>query len=137
MIRNPRTFISFDFDHDAPLRDLFAGQARNSRTPFNIENWSSKFALPQRTWEQTIEDKISRCHIMIVLVSPHTYRAVGVAKEIAMAQRKNVPYFGIYVSGANSSTPLPAGLPRSRVITWTWDGIASMITRLSGEGKNA
>lgn len=136
MIINPRAFISFDFDNDEMQRMLFIGQSRNSRTPFNIQDWSSKEHLPQRTWEQTIEDKISRCHMVIVLVGPRTYTAIGVKKEIEMAQRKNVPYFGIYVGGAGATTPLPTGLSRNRVIGWSWDAIARAVNQMTSEGKN-
>lgn len=37
-----RTFISFDFDHDEDLRNLLVGQAKNSDTPFNIQDFSVK-----------------------------------------------------------------------------------------------
>ena len=115
---------------------LFVGQARNSRTPFAIQDWSSKAALPQRTWEETIEDKIGRCNVAIVLVGRYMASASGVAKEVAMAARKDVPTFGIYVDGAGSTSNLPAGLPRSRTIVWSWDGIAAMLERAMREGKN-
>ncbi len=46
---NPRAFISFDFDHNGNEKNLFVGQARNSKTPFSIEDWSSKSSLPQST----------------------------------------------------------------------------------------
>lgn len=132
----PRTFISFDFDNNATEKMLFAGQASNSRTPFEIADWSSKSALPQRTWESTISEKISRCHIMIVLVGKNMSSATGVNKEIQMAQEHNVPYFGVYVDGANQFSNLPMGLARNRVIPWTWPGIASAIDQVSKEGKN-
>jgi hypothetical protein len=132
----PRTFISFDFDNNATEKMLFAGQATNSRTPFEIADWSSKSALPQRTWESIINDKISRCHIMIVLVGRNMSTATGVTKEIQMAQAHNVPYFGVYVDGANQFSNLPLGLARNRVIDWTWPGIAAAIDQVSKEGKN-
>ena len=133
---DPRAFISFDFDHDEDQRILFVGQAKNSRTPFSIQDWSSKAALPQKTWEETIEDKIGRCNLAIVLVGRYMASAGGVAKEIAMALRKDVPIFGVYVDGAGSSSNLPTGLPRSRVIGWTWTSIADMIDQAMKEGKN-
>jgi len=37
---DPRAFISFDFDHNNNEKTLFAGQAKNSKTPFAIEDWS-------------------------------------------------------------------------------------------------
>lgn len=132
----PRTFISFDFDNNANGKILFAGQASNSRTPFDIADWSSKTALPQRSWGSIISDKISRCHIMIVLVGRNMSTAIGVNKEIQMAQEHNVPYFGVYIDGANEYSNLPAGLARNRVINWTWPGVASAIDQVSKEGKN-
>ena len=133
---DPRAFISFDFDHDEKQRILLAGQAKNSRTPFAVQDWSSKYSLPKRTWEETIEDKIGRCNLVMVLVGRYMASAGGVSKEIAMAARKSVPVFGVYVDGAGTSSNLPAGLPRSRVVAWSWPSIADMIDRTMIEGKN-
>ena len=133
----PRTFISFDCDHNENEKNLFAGQAKNSKTPFNIQDWSSKSALPQSQWEKIIEEKIGRCNLMIVLVGRHMLTASGVVKEIKMAQNHNVPYFGVYVDGANEYSTLPSELQSNRVISWDWDGIASAINQLMKEGKNS
>jgi hypothetical protein len=134
---DPRAFISFDFDHDEYQRTLFAGQAKNSKTPFAIENWSSKETLAQSQWQALINTKINNCHLMIVLVGRSMASATGVAKEIQMAKTNNVPFFGVYVDGATSATALPVGLPRNRTIPWTWPGVAAAIDQMMGEGKNA
>lgn len=133
---NPRAFISFDFDHDADSRTLFVGQAKNSSTPFTIEDWSSKEVLAQSKWEEIIADKIGRCHMVIVLVGKYMASATGVAKEIKMAQNKNIPFFGVYVNGGDIYSNLPTGLTRSKTIPWTWAGVASMIEQMKNEGKN-
>lgn len=134
---DPRAFISFDFDHDEDQKNLFAGQAKNSKTPFGIQDWSSKEALRQSKWEEIIREKIGKCNLMIVLVGLNTWWADGVGKEITMAKSQNVPYFGVYVGGANTSTILPSGLARNRTIGWGWDEIAAAITQMMKEGKNA
>ncbi|MGH7867897.1 MAG: TIR domain-containing protein [Candidatus Dormibacteraceae bacterium] len=135
---NPRAFVSFDFDHDEIWRRLFVGQAReDSPTPFVIADWSSKLDLPQDQWEKIIKDKINRCHLMIVLVGRSMSSATGVAKEIRFAKDGNVPFFGVYVDSAGATSTLPAGLTRSRVIPWTWPGVAAAIDQMMGEGKNA
>jgi hypothetical protein len=132
----PRAFISFDFDNNEAHRNLFAGQcSKDSPTPFSAQDWSSKEALPSSQWEVLIENKIGRCNFLVVLVSPTAYRATGVAKEIEIAQ--NVPYFGVYVAGANSATSLPPGLQRNRCIDWDWSGIAGAVSQVMREGKNA
>jgi len=133
---NPRAFISFDFDNNKTERDLFVGQTKNSRTPFNVEDWSSKNELPQKEWEDLINAKINKCNLCIVLVGTKTSSAVGVVKEIAFAKQNNIPVFGVYVKGATNSTSLPDGLSRSRTIEWDWEKVASMIDTCMKEGKN-
>lgn len=133
---DPRAFISFDFDNNSSEKLLFAGQAKNSRTPFNIEDWSSKESLPQKQWEELIESKINKCNMLIVLVGKKVHSATGVVKEIAFAKSQNVPVFGVYVGGADQTTALPEGLQRNRTIDWDWAKIASAIDQVMKEGKN-
>ena len=133
---NPRTFISFDFDNNLTAKNLFVGQVKNSRTPFTVQDWSSKEPLPQRTWEKQLKEKIGRCHLMVVLVGRSMSSATGVAKEIAFATQQLVPFFGVYVDGASTSSTLPTGLARNRTIAWDWDRIASAIDQMMTEGKN-
>ena len=135
---DPRAFVSFDFDHDDSQRDMFCGQGkRSSPTPFVVQDWSSKFALPNKTWEQTIREKISRCHMVIVLVGRHMATAAGAAKEIAMANELECSGVCANVDGAGTTTVLPGGLARGRVIGWKWANIAAAIDQMMGEAKNA
>ena len=133
---DPGVVISFDFDHNLNENNLFAGQAKHSKTPFNIEDWSSKTALPQSQWEKEIEAKINKCNMLIVLVGRSMSTASGVAKEIGFANKNNVPVFGVYVDSANAFSVLPTGLNRNRVIGWGWDAIANAVKQMMGEGKN-
>ncbi len=133
---DPRAFISFDFDNNNTQKILFAGQAKNSKTPFSIQDWSSKSHLPQNEWEELIEEKINKCNFVIVLVGQNMSTATGVAKEIRMAKDQNVPVFGVYVDGANEKSTLPNGLQRNRTIAWEWENIASAIDQMMTEGKN-
>lgn len=134
---DPRAFISFDFDHNETDKNLFVGQAKNSKTPFSIQDWSSKASLPQSEWEKIIREKINKCNMLIVLVGKTMASATGVAIEIQMAHDQNVPIFGVYVDGANSASNLPKGLARNRTITWSWDEIAKKIDQMMKEGKNS
>jgi hypothetical protein len=133
---DPRAFIGFDYDHNETQKNLFVGQSKNSKTPFSIEDWSSKSSLPQSQWEALIRAKINKCNMLIVLCGRSMTSATGVAKEIAMAKDQNVPIFGVYVDGANSSSNLPNGLARNRTIAWDWDDIANAVKQMMGEGKN-
>ena len=133
---DPRAFISFDFDHNETEKTLFVGQSKNSKTPFSIQDWSAKSSMPQSQWEALVKDKINKCNLLIVLVGNTMASATGVAKEIKMAKDQNVPVFGVYVDGADSSSNLPDGLQRNGTIKWKWDSIAAAVTQMMGEGKN-
>ncbi len=133
---NPRAFISFDFDNNSGQKLYFVGQSKNSKTPFNIEDWSSKAHLPQKEWEELIRGKINKCNLLIVLVGKSMSTATGVAKEISFAKEHNVPVFGVYVDGASTTSNLPAGLQRNRTINWNWEGIANAIDQCMTEDKN-
>lgn len=133
----PRAYVSFDFDHNESSRNLFCGQAKNdSPTPFTVEDWSSKERLTQRDWEQLTAAKIDRCNMLIVLVGRSMATATGVVKEIKMAADQNVPAFGVYVDSADSSSTLPGGLARNRVVKWTWPNVAAGVDQMMTEGKN-
>lgn len=134
---DPRAFLSFDFDHNEAEKILFAGQAaKDSPTPFTVQNWSSKEELAQDKWEELLKAKINNCHLLIVLVGRYMATATGVVKEIKMAQSQNVPFFGVYVGGADENSTLPSGLARNRAITWTWKGVAAAVDQMMTEGKN-
>ena len=92
--------------------------------------------MPQSKWEAIVEEKIKKCNMVIVLVGKYMASATGVKKEIKMAKNNNVPVFGVYVGGANTTSNLPDGLSRTRVVKWEWDKIAEMIDKMMGEGKN-
>lgn len=133
---NPRAFISFDFDNNSGQKLYFVGQSTNSRTPFTIQDWSSKKHLPQNEWEKLIREKINKCNMLIVLVGKKMSTATGVATEIAFAKDLNVPVFGVYVDGADTNSTLPAGLQRNRTVIWNWEKIANAIDQCMKEGKN-
>jgi len=133
---DPRAFISFDFDHNETEKTLFVGQSKNSNTPFSIQDWSAKSSMAQSEWEAIVKDKINKCNMVIVLSGKTMASASGVAKEIKMAKDQNVPVFGVYVGGANTTSNLPTGLQRNRTISWSWESIANAIDQMMTENKN-
>lgn len=129
-MQDPRAFISFDYDHNEEQKTMFVGQAKNSRTPFAIQDWSAKSSMPQSQWEAIVKNKIKMCNMVIVLVGKYMASATGVAKEIAMAEDLDIPVFGIYVDGAGRDSNLPKGLPQYRTINWEWNKIADAIDQI-------
>lgn len=74
--------------------------------------------------------------MLIVLIGKTMTSATGVSKEITMAKDQDVPVFGVYVNGANTTSNLPSGLQRNRTIAWDWGKIAAAIDQMMTEGKN-
>ena len=133
---DPRAFVSFDYEHNGDQKELFIGQSKNSKSPFTIQDWSAKSSMPQKEWEDIVDEKIKKCNMVIVLVGKSMSSATGVKKEISMASNNDVPIFGVYVDGAGAYSIIPNGLARSRVINWKWDQIADKIDEMMQEGKN-
>ncbi len=84
-------FISFDYDHDAVLKEFVVGQAMLPGSPFQIIDHSIKEASPD--WKEKARLRIRRAHQMIVLCGHHTDTATGVNVEIALAREERTPYF--------------------------------------------
>lgn len=119
-----RAFISFDFDNDEFLRNAIVGQAKNDDSPFEIADWSVKKPFPQMSWEQRVYEKICQCDVVIVMVGERTYLCEGVLKEIQMAIKAGIPFFGIY-GYADKNCTKPYGL--DKLYKWTWDNVKALI----------
>lgn len=133
---SPQVFLSFDLAHDEANRVEFVSQIGNCPTAFSAPLWSAKVQADAADSEKVIRGKIGSCDLLIVLVGLETATAANVEKEIGMAKQRNVPFFGIYVGGADQSAGVPAGLPANRTIPCDWRQIDSAINQLMREGKH-
>ncbi len=119
-----RVFISFDFDNDLNLKNLLAGQAKLSDSPFEISDWSLKEAAPQKDWEDKALAKIKRTDIVVVIAGTSTYRASGVKKEVNMARNNNIKTVQIKPQGTNPTRVVNAGV----LYDWTWDNLKTLLS---------
>ncbi len=118
----PRVFISFDFDHDEPLRNLLVGQGKHSDTPFSIADWSVKEPFTG-DWKAKVRARISRTEQVIVICGEHTHTATGVAAELQIARDERKPYF---LLGGYSNKPCKApvtAMPGDKIYQWTWENL--------------
>lgn len=119
-----RTFISFDYDNDARVKDLLVGQAKNSDTPFEIADWSIKTASP--TWKAEARRRVKAAGLVIVLCGQNTHTAVGVAEELRIAKEEGVPYFLLAGYKTGSTKPTTA-TTSDKLYTWTWDNLKALV----------
>ncbi len=118
-------FISFDYDHDANLKDLLVGQAKNDDSPFSISDWSIK--EESADWKEKARTRIKRADQVIVVCGKHMDTATGVNAEIKIARKEKTPYFLLagYSDGGNKKPS--AALDTDKMYKWTWDNLKKLI----------
>jgi len=131
-----RAFLSFDTVHNDPERLEFFEQIKDCPTVFSVPSSSTTDQSPGSDSTSHLRDRIYKCDVMIVLVGKDTATASNVKKEIDLARRSNVPFFGVYVGGAEAPAALPENLSANRVIPLDWSRIGSAMTQLMGEGRH-
>ena len=132
----PLAFLCFSVQDNETSRAQFVAELSACKTPLTVENWSREGQSPRVEWQKQVQDQIGRSDIVIVLVGKDAAKAANVSSEIALSKTRNVPFFGVYVDGADANSDLPAGLPRNRTIVWDWERVSTAITQLMREGKH-
>ena len=121
--QKPRVFVSFDFDNDKILKDFIVGQSKLSDSPFEISDWSMKETAPQANWESEARARISRSDMVIVMVGPKTYKALGVLKEVKIARVLEKPIYQIIGYRNGNYTPVTDA---GRLYSWNWDNLKKL-----------
>jgi hypothetical protein len=121
-----KVFVSFDYDHDEALKNLFLGQAKHDGTPFEITNVSVQQAL-LGDWKAKVRLKIKAADQVAVICGEHTHTATGVAAEIKIAQEEGKPYF--FLKGySNKNCYFPTAATASdKMYTWTWENVGLLL----------
>lgn len=119
-----RVFVSFDYDYDRSLKDLFIGQSRNEDSPFEVIDYSLKEEEPISKWEREAEEKIKRSDVVVVIVGKYTYRASGVKKEVKMANSNKIRIFQI--KGYKDEN-CPSVEDAGKYYNWTWDNLKILL----------
>lgn len=121
-----RAFISFDYDHDARLKDLLVGQARNSDSPFEITDMSIKETI-KSDWKAKALTRIRGCDVVVVLCGEHTNTAAGVAAELNIAKEEGIPYFLLQGYSEKACKKPTAASNSDKIYDWTWDNLKKLI----------
>ncbi|MGI6784175.1 MAG: TIR domain-containing protein [Aminivibrio sp.] len=121
-----RTFVSFDYDHDARIKELLVGQAKNDDSPFEIIDMSIKETI-KSDWKTKVRTRIKGCDVVIVLCGEHTNTAAGVSAELEIAQEEDVSYF--LLNGYSDKTCIKPKSAKSsdKIYKWTWSHLKALI----------
>ena len=121
-----RAFISFDFDHDEDLRNLLAGQAKNTDTPFEMRDRSVKEPMTG-DWKEKVRARIRNTDLTIVICGEYTHVASGVAVELSISRDERKPYFLLWGRADKSCMKPSTALAEDKIYKWTWDNLKALI----------
>tara|TARA_R110000796_G_scaffold252412_1_gene386668 strand:+ start:2766 stop:3143 length:378 start_codon:yes stop_codon:yes gene_type:complete len=122
-----RIFTSFAIE-DERMRDLFVGQARSERVPYELVDMSVKEPWSD-SWKTRCRTKIKGCDGVVVLITKNLKQADGARWEIKCAKEEGIPVIGVYIGDANANDA-PIELNGIKKINWSWPGIASFVNGL-------
>lgn len=122
-----RVFTSFAIE-DVRLRDLFIGQARHEKVPYELVDMSVK--KPWDTeWKTNCRTRIRGCNGVVVLITKNLKNAEGALWEIRCAKEENKPILGVYI-GDSTILDSPDELNGVKKVSWTWANIAEFVNNL-------
>jgi hypothetical protein len=119
-------FIAFAIEDEAQ-RNLMKGQSLNTRTPFEYIDMSVKEAYDS-DWQTKVLTRIRRSDGVIFLVSRDSLSSTGQQTEYKLAKAEGKKMLGIWAYGQDRT--VPSFMSGTRIIPWTWDGIAAFIDTL-------
>ncbi|MCT7657639.1 hypothetical protein [Mycobacterium deserti] len=120
-----RVYTSFDYDHDATLKNFLVGQSRLPDSPFEISDWSIKVASPG--WKAEARRRIRASDTVAVICGQFTHTAVGVATEVQIAREESIPYFLLKGYRDRTCYKPTTALPADQIYPWTWDNLKILV----------
>lgn len=121
-----RVFISFDYDHDAFLKEAIVGQAKLADSPFELADWSVKAHI-DGDWKAKVVTRIRSVDIVAVICGLNTNTAVGVSAELKIAQAEGKPYFLLAGYKDQVNVKPTAALVADKMYDWTWPNLKLLI----------
>ncbi|SRR5216684_3548785 len=121
-----RAFICFDYDNDADLPVLLAGQAKHPDTPFEIKDRSIKEPLTG-DWKTKVRRRMDNVDVVIVMCGERTNTAKGVATELTIARDAKKPYFLLAGRSDKTCTKPTTAYATDKMYQWTWDNLKALI----------
>ena len=119
-----KAFISFDYDHDADLKAMLVGQARNTNSPFEIADYSVKDPLTG-DWKNKVKEKLNLVGVVVVICGENL--ATGVSVEVEIAQELKKDYFPLRGRSDKTCVKPKSVKSSDKIYKWTWDNLTALI----------
>jgi hypothetical protein len=124
---NKRVFISFAIE-DKTTKNLFTGQAKNTKVPYEFVDMSAKKAWDSE-WKTNCRSRIKGCDGMIILVSKNLKKAEGALWEVKCGKDEKLKLLGVFIDGATVADK-PDEMFGINCTSWTWDNVKNFIESL-------
>lgn len=121
-----RVFISYDYDHDAFLKEAIVGQAKLPDSPFELADWSVKAHI-DGDWKSKVVTRIRSVDVVAVICGLNTNTAAGVSAELKIAQLEGKPYFLLAGYKDKNNVRPTAALATDKMYDWTWPNLKLLI----------
>ena len=121
-----RVFVSFDYDHDAVLKEFLVGQAKNDDSPFELSDWSIKEAISEE-WKKKARTRIKGVDVVAVICGEHTDTGTGVSAEVSIAQQEGVSYFLLKGYSEKTCVKPKSAKVDDKIYNWTWENLKILI----------
>jgi hypothetical protein len=115
-----RVFLSFDYEHDDDIMQLFVALSKNRDSPFHVVGWSTKHPPP--AGKNTTRQQIRDADLVAILCGEHTDTASGISAEILIAREEETEYI-LLVGRARQARrckkpSAAAGIDKMYTFTW-------------------
>ena len=117
-----RIFTSFDRDRDRDLHERLIRDSHGSDSPFEVADWSGRD--PESgggVGDEGLRARIAGVDAVIVICGEHTDSAVGVSRELRIAQDEEKPYFLVWGRRELTCTKPLGAKPHDSMYTWLWN----------------
>jgi len=121
-----RVFVSFDYDHDARLKEFLVGQAKHLDSPFEIADHSIKQHIAG-DWKANARTRIRRADVVCVICGKNTHTATGINAELGIAQEEGTPYFLLAGYKDGAARKPRAAKSSDKIYKWSWDNLKKLI----------
>ncbi len=121
-----RAFISFDFEHDAELRDHLIAQSKNPDSPFSIGDYSVHVPFDNQ-WRTQVRARIQKADIVIFICGEHTHDAKGVTAEMSFTHMEEKPYFLLRGRPKKHCNKPGGALKTDEMHKWSWPNLKRLI----------
>jgi len=119
-----KMFISFAI-HDKTTHDLFMGQAKHDKVPYEFSEMLQKQPWDEN-WKNQARAKIKNSDLVLVLITKGLKTGNGAMWEIRCAKEEKKPILGLFMHGTTIEDS-PDELHEAKKANWSWSAIEEFL----------